>query len=664
MNALYLWVFFFASIVKALRIVKTYDHNTISRDTKTDEHVIEDEIIDPDEITLRRLGQDILESRSNEHRQNANKREKLPTPEDHSVQSLPYLNEGSFTTKHYAGHLPASKKDDKKLFYWLFEPDDTIDSSKDPDEIPLLIWLNGGPGCSSMDGLFLENGPFRLINEGGWTIAINPHSWHTAPAYVLYIDQPVGTGLSFTKKKNYCDNDLQINIDFHYFLQQFFTMYKDFFLATDEPVIGKIPDFPQYTMKRPFFFSGESHAGHYIPSMMDYILKKNDELDSKSAPSILINISGGAIGNGWIDPYYQYGASEFAYATGLIDLAQKESLDEIESKCQNQIKDGNFDTWDCSDLQDFIVKQSFGGRGKYKVSSYDVRNVELKGKARGFPPGHKDVERYLGGWIGSQYSSSIKVDYKDVLKAIHAEESIDAGQRYQECTDPPFDALEHQDGLGVVDEVVRILDHKEKPRMLFFNGMADLICNHIGNEKLLHNMPWQYANEWSLSKRYAWYVESSNGDGKVKPAGFMKEFANLMFLKILSSGHMVPMDLPHTSLEMMKIFLYMGSFETYLQDLKSEVPKKDCDKECPGCNTEGSTNVKSQNDETTNKYSFHEERTSNLIRKHTFVDLLIGGIIGCSMFIFYILFWRQRRINRYGGLAHAENYGNFELIKQ
>jgi len=645
MKILYLSFFFFTSFVKALRRA---EQESIFYDKDKDEHVIENEIKeDLDKKSLRRLEQDILESR-NAHRQEESNPGKIPIPEDHSVQSLPYLNEDSFTTKHYAGHLPASKTDDKKLFYWLFEPDDKNDSSINPNEIPLLIWLNGGPGCSSMDGLFLENGPFRLINEGGWTIAINPHSWHTAPAYVLYIDQPVGTGLSFTKKKNYCENDLQINIDFHYFLQQFFTMYKDIFLATDKPVIGKIPDFPQYTMKRPLFFSGESHAGHYIPSIMDYILKKNDILDSKSAPSILIDISGGAIGNGWIDPYYQYGASEFAYAAGLIDLAQKESLNEIESKCQNQIKEGKYAISDCFHLQDYIVKQSFGGKGKYKISSYDVRNMEFKAQPRSFPPGHEDVERYLGGWSGSRYPSSMKVDYKDVLKAVHAEESIDAGQRYQECTDPPFFALAHQDGLGVVDEVVRILDHKKKPRMLFFNGMADLICNHIGNEKLLHNMPWQHANEWSLSKRYAWYVESSDADGKLKPAGFMKEFANLMFLKILSSGHMVPMDLPYTSLEMMKIFMFSGSFGTYLQDLKSDFPtggKKNCDDECPGCDTKDITRNNLHEELTANKSSALEQQTLNVIGKHHFAALLIGGIIGCSIFILCILFCSERRNN-------------------
>lgn len=110
-------------------------------------------------------------------------------PDSHLVTSLPLLPDGSLKTRHWAGHLPASSDGDKKLFYWLFEPS----SGADSDDTPLILWLNGGPGCSSMDGLWLENGPLRLKSEGGtWKIDVNEYSWHNAPAWTLYVDQPVG----------------------------------------------------------------------------------------------------------------------------------------------------------------------------------------------------------------------------------------------------------------------------------------------------------------------------------------------------------------------------------------------------------------------------------------------------------------------------------------
>ena len=183
----------------------------------------------------------ILTKHNEHHHRRIKSKSKELTPEDHLVTNLPYLDPTSFPTKHYAGHISASPdKNDKKLFYWLFEPDLSGHDQIEESEIPLLIWLNGGPGCSSMDGLFLENGPFRFRQNGNdgnanpeednWTIEVNDYSWHKSPAYVLYIDQPVGTGLSFTKKQKFCKNDLEINIDFHYFLVQFLFQYQDFFL--------------------------------------------------------------------------------------------------------------------------------------------------------------------------------------------------------------------------------------------------------------------------------------------------------------------------------------------------------------------------------------------------------------------------------------------------
>ena len=139
----------------------------------------------------------------------------VSSPDDHLVTDpLPLTKDGEqLTIRHWAGHLQASGDGHKYFFYWLFEPE-TVD-----DQTPLLIWLNGGPGCSSMDGLFLENGPIQwtLVNGSNLMLQQNPYSWHNAPAYTLYIDQPVGTGLSFTTNRDYPTNDEGVNNDFYFF---------------------------------------------------------------------------------------------------------------------------------------------------------------------------------------------------------------------------------------------------------------------------------------------------------------------------------------------------------------------------------------------------------------------------------------------------------------
>ena len=511
------------------------------------------------------------------------------SPDDHLVTSLPYLPPGAFPTKHYAGHIsahpPGESQIDKKLFYWLFEP-----PSDQKANAPLVIWLNGGPGCSSMDGLFLENGPFRfIITEDGksWTMEINPYSWHKIPAYVLYIDQPVGTGLSFTKKGNYCKSDLEVNTDFYQFLQNFLMLHKEDMLTPDLT-----------SMKRDLYFSGESHAGHYIPSMMDFIQYQNEQIASSPTPSnsIFLPLMGGAIGNGWIDPYHQYSAATVAAGFGLIDFSQWAKLNDQEMQCQKQMQGGNLDAPKCFALLDDIVNDSHGVNG-HRVSSYDVRVWEPAGP-REFPFGHKVIEAYLGRPSGASRPARDTIppmiNSDETLEAIHASEATSANQLFLECTDPPWEALQHQDGKGVVEELVRVLDHPSRPKLLFFNGILDMVCNHAGNERVLDMLPWRHAKEWTTAKRFAW--GGTNGDRNVfKPAGYVKAFQNLIFLKVLDSGHMVPMDQPSVALEMMRTFINgeNGFLEKEQQHLKGDIPGDigQCAPCSDGCNDENEMNA-------------------------------------------------------------------------
>ncbi|CAM9862355.1 unnamed protein product, partial [Discosporangium mesarthrocarpum] len=189
-------------------------------------------------------------------------------PSDHEVESLPGLPEGAFSTRHYAGHIPV-RDAESFTFYWLFE------SAGQPDSDPIVIWLNGGPGCSSMDGLWLENGPFRL--DGQHHITVNPYRhdipvlWHKK-SNLLYVDQPLGTGLSFTTNKDYADNDLEVNDLFYEFLLKFMGLHPSF--------RSRVGSEEALYRSRPIFFAGESHAGHYIPSMVAHVLRKNKELMS------------------------------------------------------------------------------------------------------------------------------------------------------------------------------------------------------------------------------------------------------------------------------------------------------------------------------------------------------------------------------------------------
>jgi carboxypeptidase C (cathepsin A) len=137
-----------------------------------------------------------------------------------------------------------------------------------------------------MDGLFLELGPLRLDAKGN-TVKINPHSWHNV-ANLLFIDQPVGTGLSYTTSRDgYAKNDDEINKHFYKFLQSFFELHPRYTSTNDK----------KQKVSRSFFMSGESHAGHYIPSMSAHILNKNKEVQATSgSQDVVISLEGIALG--------------------------------------------------------------------------------------------------------------------------------------------------------------------------------------------------------------------------------------------------------------------------------------------------------------------------------------------------------------------------------
>lgn len=102
----------------------------------------------------------------------------------------------------WSGLLPISNKTGEKreLFFWFFPPgpEGSLDD--------LVFWTNGGPGCSSLEGLLQENGPFQW-NVGTAKPIVNQHSW-TNLSSLLYVEQPVGTGFSQGKPEAKNENDV------------------------------------------------------------------------------------------------------------------------------------------------------------------------------------------------------------------------------------------------------------------------------------------------------------------------------------------------------------------------------------------------------------------------------------------------------------------------
>nr|DAD32672.1 TPA_asm: hypothetical protein HUJ06_011523 [Nelumbo nucifera] len=205
------------------------------------------------------------------------------------VTSLPGQPPVNF--RHYAGYIKLRPEDDKALFYWFFEAEGGV------AEKPLVLWLNGGPGCSSVAyGAAQELGPFLIRNNRSQLI-YNRFSWNKV-ANLLFVEAPVGVGFSYTNRSA----DLQT--------------LGDQITANDSYafLLGWFRRFPAFK-SHDFYITGESYAGHYVPQLAEVIYERNKGA-SKEA---YINFKGLMIGNAVInDGTDQVGFVEYAWSHAII----------------------------------------------------------------------------------------------------------------------------------------------------------------------------------------------------------------------------------------------------------------------------------------------------------------------------------------------------------
>ena len=159
-----------------------------------------------------------------------------------------------------------------------------FESRNQPKTDPLLLWLNGGPGCSSLTGLLMELGPCRVNPKGNGT-TLNPYSWNTN-ANIIFLDQPVEVGFSYSDNGKFPTNSDSAAEDVYAFLQIFLSTFKQF-------------------AQNDFHVTGESYAGHYIPAIGRQIDESN-ELHAKDGSIVQVQLKSLAIGNGLTDPLIQY----------------------------------------------------------------------------------------------------------------------------------------------------------------------------------------------------------------------------------------------------------------------------------------------------------------------------------------------------------------------
>ncbi|XP_034827924.1 venom serine carboxypeptidase [Maniola hyperantus] len=400
----------------------------------------------------------------------------------------------SLRIKSYAGYFTVDKKYDSNQFFWYFPA--MISKKKDA---PVIVWLQGGPGASSLYGLFTENGPLRVRKS---RFERRKYNWALSH-HIIYIDNPVGTGFSFTKDpKGYCVDQTQVGEQLYSTLVQFFQL------------------FPELQGNK-FFITGESYAGKYVPALAYTIYKKNP------SAKIKINLKALAIGNGLSDPEHQLVYSKYLYQIGLIDWNQAKVFADAESEAIQLIKeqqwDKAFEAFDTLLNGDLINGKSVF----YNMTGFEFYFNYLHTKE------YMKFEDF-----GPMIQTSM------VRKAIHVGNlTFNVGKEVE-------NHLKQDVMKSVAPWISELLDHYY---VLIYNGQLDIIVAYPLTLNYLRNLNFTGSSDYLSSKRYQWHV-----DGEL--AGYVKQGGKLVEIMVRNAGHMVPGDQPKWALDMITRLTHEKTF--------------------------------------------------------------------------------------------------------
>eukprot|EP01017_Pseudomicrothorax_dubius_P046044 TRINITY_DN805_c0_g3_i2.p1 TRINITY_DN805_c0_g3~~TRINITY_DN805_c0_g3_i2.p1 ORF type:complete len:461 (-),score=101.99 TRINITY_DN805_c0_g3_i2:182-1564(-) len=403
-----------------------------------------------------------------------------------------YVKVDGFTTQQdtYAGYIKVRQSSESRLFYMYHSPRNAdVNASA-----PLVVWLNGGPGCSSMEGDLGEFGPLYIKSFNKDTqeaeYGIRNFQWSNTN-HLLFIDSPIGVGFSLQDGSDFVNTAEQAGRDLHTFLIRFFQLYPN------------LKDGPLYLF-------GESYAGHYIPAFAYEVYNNQDTTG--------IQLTGIGIGDGWVDPRNQIGFYDYySYAAGLVSTIGRDYLTQLQNKAILDILNGNMEQASSKfdALTDYIVRVNPG------INVYNYRQYNA------------DVDGFIPDWANSP-----KV--KQML-------NIPPTHTFYSCVDEVYSNFTKDISSSYSWKVEALLG---KVKVLIYSGQDDIIVNTAGTNNWLSQaeFPADMAANWQNVKKQRWTIEGA-------PVGTVSINKNFYYAVVNKAGHMVPTDNPRPALDMLNRYI-------------------------------------------------------------------------------------------------------------
>ncbi|PVF93235.1 peptidase S10, serine carboxypeptidase [Serendipita vermifera] len=423
----------------------------------------------------------------------------------------------SLSTDHiipssYTGYIDVGAK---HLFFYFFE-------SRNPSS-DLVLWTNGGPGCSSSLGLFMELGPCAILSKEDMEAPkYNPHSWNNN-ASVIFIDQPIGVGFSYADYGEHVGRTEDAAKDVAAFVSIFM-----------ENFVNKRKGAENVK----FHLAGESYGGRYIPVFAGEIVDLNTQLKAHGVTPIPLNSV--MIGNGFTElvtmttSYYDMqctNASVEPFLPVSTCARMRRAIPRCEAALQAECVD-RFDTMSCMAAAATCgaeLEQPFwtSGLNPYDISKVCDGPIE---ETLCYP-----VTKYIASYLNKP----------ETRKALGVSSKVKV---FTGCSDAVgADFANHADGMRMTAPYVEgLLERGIK--VLIYVGTYDWICNHVGNYRWTSALQWTGHKDFNAKELREWKV-----NGKV--AGMTRSAHGLTFATVFGAGHMVPYDKPKEALTMLNRWL-------------------------------------------------------------------------------------------------------------
>ncbi|KAJ8145170.1 hypothetical protein OY671_001746 [Metschnikowia pulcherrima] len=453
------------------------------------------------------------------------------TQKDYLVTRLPGLTENvpdRDIPLMFAGQLPLYHENNTHYFFWKFVDRQKVAGA----ENKTIFWLNGGPGCSSMDGALMEAGPFRV--NGDNKVTYNEGSWHRK-GDVVFVDQPAGTGFSYSTEY---DRELG-DVSWHFltFLERYFALFPE-------------------DLNNEILLAGESYAGQYIPYIARAVLDRNARINNDAnSTAATYDLRGLLIGNGYISPNEQ-GLSfvPFAVQSGMITTNHPHWGDLLKAheSCQNAVAQTSGDDISafsvvdktCDRVLTLLLKYTADRDAPQDAQCFNMYDYTLKDEfpscGMNWPPDLAHVTPFLA------------------REAVMSDLNLVFHKHWTECSGSVGSHLKARKSLPAVKLLPGLL---EQLQIVLFHGNKDVICNYLGAEMMIKNLKWGGSTGFSDDAvTYDW-----RHNGSVE--GYLRSERNLTYVNVFNASHMVPFDKPEVSRAIVDLL-----YKVY--DVRSEADEK------------------------------------------------------------------------------------------